>query len=141
MSTKITDLTELAEAPAAADMIPIVDVSAGTTKKIRADNLTLVGILTSAATAITALLSHFGRLIRCTSASTVTYTVPTGLPVGLTVELFQEGAGQVRVVAGSGMTMRVPAAFNAYTAQQYSTLVVTLIDATTFVVRGDLEGA
>lgn len=36
---KISELTELADSPAAADVVPLVDVSASATKKLRFDNL------------------------------------------------------------------------------------------------------
>ncbi|MEC7520182.1 MAG: hypothetical protein VYE22_09975 [Myxococcota bacterium] len=80
-----------------------------------------------------------GKVVRCTNAGTVTVTVPTGLTPGTTVEYVQEGAGQVQVAAGAGMTLRHGATWNPYTAEQYSSVVVTILDTDEALVRGDLE--
>ncbi|MEQ9073333.1 MAG: hypothetical protein RLP09_05710 [Sandaracinaceae bacterium] len=79
-----------------------------------------------------------GKVVRCTNAGTVTVTVNTGLTPGTTVEYVQEGAGQVQVAAGAGMTLRHGATWNPYTAEQWSSLVVTILDTDEALVRGDL---
>ena len=79
-----------------------------------------------------------GKVVRCTAGTTVTVTVNTGLTPGTTVEYVQEGAGQVQVAAGAGMTLRHGATWTPYTAEQYSSLVVTILDTDEALVRGDL---
>lgn len=79
-----------------------------------------------------------GKVVRCTAATTVTVTINTGLTPGTTVEYVQEGAGQVQVAAGAGMTLRHGATWNPYTAEQWSSLVVTVLDTDEALVRGDL---
>lgn len=76
-------------------------------------------------------------VIRCLSAVTVTITVPALQP-GVTVELVQEDSGQVQLVGDTGITLRHPATFHPYTAEQWSSVVVTMLDASTALVRGDL---
>jgi hypothetical protein len=83
--------------------------------------------------------SDHGTLIQFTSNSTVTITVNTGLQPGVTVECVQMGSGQLQVAAGGGMTLAYPAAFNPHSAQQYSTIVITILTSTTALVRGDLD--
>lgn len=78
-------------------------------------------------------------IYRCTNASTVTITVPTGLTPRVTAEYMQEGAGQVRIVAGAGMNLRVPPTFNPYTEEQWASVVVTILDTDEALIRGFLE--
>ncbi|MEQ8721048.1 MAG: hypothetical protein RID81_07210 [Sandaracinaceae bacterium] len=80
-----------------------------------------------------------GKVIRCSGGGVVTITVNAGLTPGTTVEYVQEGAGQVQVAAGAGMTLRHPATFHPYTAEQFASLTVTILDAAEALVRGDLE--
>lgn len=79
-----------------------------------------------------------GKVVRCTAGTPVTVTVNTGLTPGTTVEYVQEGAGQVQVAAGAGMTLRHGATWTPYTAEQWSSLVVTILDTDEALVRGDL---
>lgn len=81
-----------------------------------------------------------GKVVRCTAATTVTITVPAGLTPGVTVEFVQDGAGQVQV-AGSGVTLRHGAIFQPFTAEQRSSVVVTVLDSDEALVRGDLAAA
>lgn len=96
-------------------------------------------VTTLAGTSATMASADSGKLVRCTAATTVTITVPTGLTVGTTVEYLQEGAGQIQVVAGGGMTLRHSATFNPHTATQWSSLVVTITLNAEALVRGDLD--
>lgn len=84
--------------------------------------------------------SDNNKIIRFTAGTTITWTVPAGLEPGVTVELVQEGAGQIQVV-GSGVSIRKPATFNPYTNEQYSSLVVTALDTDEALVRGDMAAA
>lgn len=97
-------------------------------------------IATDAGTAITMGDADASKVIRCTAATTVAVSVPSGLKPGTTVEYVQEGAGQVQV-AGVGVTLRHGSAFNPYTAEQWSSVVVTILDSDEALVRGDLAVA
>lgn len=82
-----------------------------------------------------------GTVIRCTAGSGVGVEVPAGLTPGTTVELIEQSAGRITLIAGSGVTLRHPATFLARTAENWSTIVVTILDADEALVRGDLEAA
>lgn len=98
-------------------------------------------IQTDGGASVTLSDSHNDTIRRMTSAAAVTVTVPTGLTAGTTVEFVQEGAGQITVVGDVGMTLRHAAAFTPATAEQWSSLVVTILDTDEALVRGDLAAA
>ena len=58
-------------------------------------------------------------------------------PVGAEVTLFQGGAGQVRIMAGSGVTAR-SADNELKTRVQYSSVVLTKIATNEWLIAGDL---
>lgn len=119
----------------AADRTLSVDFGPGASKVARA-----VQIETLAGTSDTIADGDDGKVVRCTAGTTVTITVPSGLTPGVTVEYVQEGAGQVQI-AGSGVTLRHGATFDPYTAEQWSSVVVTILDTDEALVRGDLAAA
>lgn len=166
---RIEDLTTLAAADvaAAADTLAIEDDSADEVKKITAAALVEGGgglladgsvplsgalldsdgrdvgaptIETLSGTSETLADDDHGKVKRCTNASTILITVPSGLTPGTTVEYLQEGAGQVQI-AGSGVTLRHGATFDPYTNEQWSSVVVTVLDTDEALVRGDLAAA
>ncbi|NJL54158.1 hypothetical protein HC928_02580 [bacterium] len=78
------------------------------------------------------------------------YTAATAAPVAITVNSgtpgtfskhTQVGTDQLQFTAGAGVTLRVPAAFLARAAQQYSAVVLEWRTATEVFVSGDLEPA
>lgn len=81
---KISELTELSEAPAASDLVPIVDVSASTTKKLTFTNLfsyitgAVSTLLTSNLTASRALISGSGGKIEAASVTSAEIAHLTG---------------------------------------------------------------
>jgi hypothetical protein len=99
-------------------------------------------VTSSASTSITVADTDHGKLIRCTAATTITVSVPSGLTSGTTVELVQEGDGQIQLQgSGAPLTLRYPATFDPYTNEKYSTLVVTILDTDEAIVRGDMAAA
>lgn len=102
------------------DLNPVVETFAGTTYN-----------MTSA---------DANKIIRCTNANPITVNVQANQAPGTTTEFVQEGAGAI-TVAGVGVTIRVPAFFDPTTAQQYSTVVVSVLDDNEAVIRGDLAAA
>ncbi len=105
--------------------------------EMRAQRPTLASIT---ATSYTLSSNDSGKLLRFTAGVAVAVTVPAGLQPGTTVELYQEGVGQLQLT-GSGLTLRYPPTFLPQTADRYSSLVITILDKTTALVRGDLETA
>lgn len=74
-----------------------------------------------AGTAYTLVVADRGTVIEFTSASAVTLTIPAAATADLgadaVVNGYQAGAGQVTVIAGSGVTLRAPD--GAKSAKQY----------------------
>jgi hypothetical protein len=85
--------------------------------------------------------SDDGKVVYCTSGTAVAINVPTGLTPGTTAEYVQKGAGQVQIVAGPGMTLFFGSAFSPNSAEQGSSIVVTILATNEALVRGDLATA
>ena len=68
-------------------------------------------------------------------------TVPTGLAPGTSARFVQEDADSPVHVSGDGVTLRFPATFSSETAEQYSSLVITILDTDEALVEGDLGPA
>jgi hypothetical protein len=62
-------------------------------------------IADNSATAITLANTDNNRVIRCTSSSAVTITVPSTLAAGFSCMVIQSGTGRVTFQAGSGATI------------------------------------
>lgn len=131
---KITELTELTT-PAGADIVAIVDDVAGTpiTKKVTVTNLmtqapvqtadianfssAFYSTVSETTTARTLSDSDNGKIIVCDNTALVTVTVPTGLTSGFSCKIIQGGAGKVKVVGASGVTLSLIGGYNTTTVQ------------------------
>lgn len=95
-------------------------------------------------TTYTLAASDAGKLVTLSNAGAITLTVPQDsdatIAVGTYVDLYQLGAGQVTVAAGSGATLRV-SGLTAKARAQYSRLGVQKVSANTWVVFGDLAAS
>lgn len=89
----------------------------------------------------TLALTDSGSVVEFTSASAVTLTIPAhvvvALPVNCVIEVFQYGAGQVTVAAGSGVTLRSDGG-HVHTTAQYATISLRQRDVDEWVLSGDL---
>jgi hypothetical protein len=87
----------------------------------------------------TVLAQDRGSVLNITSASATNVTVNLGvLSAGHQFGVRQTGAGQVTIVAGTGMTRQSSSGTFA-TRAQYSLILVTVhIDGTTLLIDGDL---
>lgn len=108
-----------------------VSTAVQTALNAKSDLQSVVSLTASA----TLAAAHRGNLIKVTSATPVTITIPTGLAAGFTCRIIQGGAGQVTVVAGSGVTLF--SAVGTKTKAQYSVVTVDNIGGTEYVVSGD----
>jgi hypothetical protein len=79
------------------------------------------------------------KLYYCTAATTITITWPSGLTAGVTVGFVQEHSSAQVQFAVSGTTLRHPATFDPYTAEQWSLIVGTVKDTDEVYVYGDLD--
>lgn len=95
-------------------------------------------------TTYTLVAADAGKLITLSNASAITLTLPQDsdatIAVGTYVDLFQLGAGQVTVAAGTGATLRNGAA-TAKSGAQYASFGVQKISANTWRVFGQLAAA
>lgn len=84
-----------------------------------------------------------GKLVTQSNGSAITTTVPQDsdvtFAVGKWCELYQLGAGQITVVAGTGATLR--ATPTAKARAQYSRLFLQKISANTWALSGDLAAS
>lgn len=91
-------------------------------------------------TAYTLVAADAGKMVTLSNAAPITLTLPQDsdatIAIGTYVDLFQLGAGQVTVAAGSGATLRNPFA-TAKARVQYSSLGVQKILANTWRLFGD----
>lgn len=88
---------------------------------------------------------HAENIVQVSSASGVNYTVNPdsgyNAPLGTAIEVVQAGAGKVNFVAGSGVTLLKPNAFNAATLGQHAIAVLVKTAANTWRLGGMLEAA
>jgi hypothetical protein len=99
-----------------------------------------VTINTQSGTSYTLVLADAGALVRCTSGSAVTVTVPlnatVAYPVGTSIEIRQAGAGQVTVSPTGGVTLNSESAMRKTAAQHRSVSLVKVATDT-----WDLDGS
>lgn len=95
-------------------------------------------------TTYTLVAGDCGKLVTMSNASAITLTLPQDsdatMPIGTYVDLYQLGAGQVTVAAGTGATLRK----NAATAKlngQYASAFVQKISANTWRLGGELAAS
>lgn len=95
-------------------------------------------------TTYTLVAGDAGKLVTLSNASPITLTVPQDsdatIPIGTYVDLYQLGAGQVTIEAGTGATLRV-SGLTADARAQYSRLAVQKVSADTWSLFGDLAAS
>lgn len=87
---------------------------------------TFTGTSNAGCSAFTGGNGDCGTFVSFTSASGITVTISSSLPVGCQVALEQNGAGTVSLSAGSGATLHTAHSFTGTTAGQYSTIGITV---------------
>jgi hypothetical protein len=100
----------------------------------------LAGVVANNQTAsYTLVLADAGRVVEVNNAAAVNLTVPpnasVAFPVGTVVEVWQQGAGQVTVVAGAGVTIRTPSTL--LLRAQYSSVTLRKRATNEWVIGGD----
>lgn len=95
-------------------------------------------------TTYTLAASDAGKCVSLSNGSAITLTLPQDsdatISVGVTVDLYQLGAGQVTVAAGTGATLRT-SGLTAKARAQYSRLAVQKVSANTWSLFGDLAAS
>lgn len=90
-----------------------------------------------AGTTDTLSASDNDRTIVYTSASAVAVTVPAGLGSAFECMILQDGAGQVTLTAGAGVTINNRNAFTKTAAQYAAISLVARATADNYVLAGD----
>lgn len=82
-----------------------------------------------------------GTCVECTAAGATNFTIDTNanqaIPVNSVIEVFQDGAGQVTIVAAGGVTLRSDGS-KVKTAAQYATIRLRQRATNEWVLAGDL---
>jgi hypothetical protein len=81
--------------------------------------------------------SDNGKVIFMTNVANITVTLPSTLSDGFNCTLAQGGAGQISVVAGSGVTLYGYNSFNT-TAGQYAVLNIVPVASDAYAIEGDI---
>ena len=132
------DETKLDAIEALADVTDATNVAAaGATMRAQTVNA-------QTGTTYTLVAGDAGLLVSLSNAGAVTLTVPQDsdatIAVGTYVDLYQLGAGQVTVAAGTGATLRT-SGLTAKARAQYARLGVQKVSANTWSLFGDLAAS
>lgn len=91
---------------------------------------------TQTGTAYMAVAADAGKAVEMNNAAANTLTIPANVfTAGQIVEVFQAGAGQTTIVAGSGLTLRAPD--GGKLAKQYASASLRFRSATEAVLAGN----
>ena len=105
------------------------------------DGLTQVNRNSQTGTTYTLVLADAGRFVDLNNASSISLTVPpnadVAFPAETRIDLLQSGAGQVTVVAGSGVTINSKGAALKLTGQ-WSGATLVQRSANSWVLVGDI---
>lgn len=96
-----------------------------------------LNVVDNSATSITIADTDNNKIVRCTSSTAVTITVPSTLASGFSCMVIQAGAGQVTFTAGSGTTLN---SFGALlrTAGQHAPASIIRTASATYNLSGNL---
>lgn len=88
-----------------------------------------------------AVLADAGSVVRMNKAAAATFTVPPGssvaFPTGTSILVTQQGAGQVTLTPGAGVTLRSRSGA-LKTAGQYAAVSIIKVAADEWLVTGDV---
>lgn len=97
-----------------------------------------ISISSDSGTSISLTNTHLSgdRIVRCTGATAITFTIGSGLTGTEPVVLVQSGAGQI-TLAASSTTLRAPNN-RLKSRAQYSQIVITPLGSDTYLIGGDI---
>lgn len=102
----------------------------------------MIAINAQTGTTYTTVLADDGKLVTCDNAATISVTIPPNSSVaygiGTQINFMQLGAGQVTIVAGSGVTLRSQGS-KLKLAGQYAVATCVKIATDTWAVVGNLS--
>ena len=102
----------------------------------------MIAINAQTGTTYTAVLADDGKLVTCSNASAITFTVPlnssVAFGIGTQINIMQLGAGQVTISPTGGVTIRSSGS-KLKTYGQYAVATIVKIDTDTWVAVGNLS--
>ncbi len=120
------------------------DAGTNGTNGTNGDWSTAQSINAQTGTSYTLVAADAGKLVTLNNGGAITLYLPQDsdatIAVGVYIDGYQLGAGQVTIAAGSGATLRV-SGLTAKTRAQYSRFSVQKVSANTWSLAGDLAGA
>lgn len=146
---RISELTAKGSRLESTDLIEIADYNGSTydTKLVSGLNVydycntpTLKGAM-FASTNYDFILTDVGKYISMSYGSACTMTIPTNssvaFPIGTTIQIEQEGAGQIQILGASGVTINSEGG-KTKTSGQYATCFIIKKDTNIWTLAGNL---
>jgi hypothetical protein len=106
-------------------------------------NITISGSLSGMIAALTSSVADYilvaadsGKVVVLSSSSGITASIPTGLPVGFTTTIVQNGSGSIFVSASSGVVIR-NRQNHTRTAGLYATVAIIGTGSNSYIFAGD----
>ncbi len=97
---------------------------------------------TQTGTAYTLVLGDASKAVEMNNAAANTVTVPpnssVAFPIGTVIEIYQLGAGATTIVAGTGVTLRLPTGLTAQLRGQNATATIRKGNTDAWRLAGDL---
>ena len=98
------------------------------------------GVVTVSSTTYTWRADANGLTLVFTNAGAITFTVPVGLPIGMTSKVIQQGAGTITFVAGSGASLNSVGS-PLTTSAQYAEVTLASVGMDSYVLSGEVSGS
>jgi hypothetical protein len=106
-------------------------------------NITISGSLSGMISALTSSVTNYvlvaadsGKVVVLSSSSGITASIPTGLPIGFTTTIVQNGSGSIFVSASSGVVIR-NRQNHTRTAGLYATVAIIGTGSNSYIFAGD----
>lgn len=139
--------SELGAATSVADADKIALLQSGVNKELTVSILRAYTLTSSenvqTGTSYTLVLTDAFKLVTMNNASANTLTVPpnssVAFPIGVRIDVGQDGAGQTTVAAGSGVTIRTPETLKI--RKQWGKATLIKRDTNTWDFEGNLEAS
>lgn len=96
----------------------------------------MIAALTSSVTNYVLVAADSGKVVVLSSSSGITASIPTGLPVGFTTTIVQNGSGSIFVSASSGVVIR-NRQNHTRTAGLYATVAIIGTGSNSYIFAGD----
>jgi hypothetical protein len=97
------------------------------------------GVVLVSSTAYTWRAEANGLTLVFIAGSAITFTVPVGLPIGMTSKVIQLGAGTITFVAGSGVALNSATGMFT-TSAQYAEVMLGSVGVDSYILSGEVSG-